>query len=75
MQFSLNSFENLLANFETVRDTVYLPVKETTVGKKTITQSIVTREVEKKLSWWQKLFIWTGWNCLDCGDRYFGVLE
>ncbi|GAK37454.1 hypothetical protein JCM15093_2705 [Bacteroides graminisolvens DSM 19988 = JCM 15093] len=25
-----------------------------------MTQSIVTREVERKLSWWQKLFIWTG---------------
>ena len=60
MQFSLNSFENLLANFETARDTVYLPVKETTVGKKTMTQAIVTREVEKKLNWWQKLFVWTG---------------
>ena len=60
LQFKLDSLGNLLANFETARDTVYLPVKETTVGKKTMTQSIVTREVEKKLNWWQKLFIWTG---------------
>jgi ABC-type dipeptide/oligopeptide/nickel transport system permease component len=60
LQFKLDSLGNLLANFETARDTVYLPFKETTVGKKTMTQSIVTREVEKKLNWWQKLFIWTG---------------
>ena len=60
LQFKLDSLGNLLANFETARDTVYLPVKEITVGKKTMTQSIVTREVEKKLNWWQKLFIWTG---------------
>ena len=60
LQFKLDSLGNLLANFETARDTVYLPVKETTVGKKTMTQSIVTREVEKKLNWWQKLFVWTG---------------
>lgn len=60
LQFKLDSLGNLLANFETARDTVYLPVKETTVGKKTMTQSIATREVEKKLSWWQKMFIWTG---------------
>jgi hypothetical protein len=60
LQFKLDSLGNLLANFETARDTVYLPVKETTVGKKTMTQSIVTREVEEKLNWWQKLFIWTG---------------
>ncbi len=60
LQFKLDSLGNLLANFETARDTVYLPVKETTVGKKTMTQSIVTREVEKKLNWWQKIFIWTG---------------
>jgi hypothetical protein len=60
LQFKLDSLGNLLANFETARDTVYLPVKETTVGKKTMTQSIVTREVEKKLNWCQKLFIWTG---------------
>ena len=60
LQFKLDSLGNLLANFETARDTVYLPVKETTVGKKTMTQAIVTREVEKKLNWWQKLFIWTG---------------
>ena len=60
MQFKLDSLGNLLANFETACDTVYLPVKETTVGKKTMTQSIVTREVEKKLNWWQKIFIWTG---------------
>ncbi len=60
LQFKLDSLGNLLANFGTARDTVYLPVKETTVGKKTMTQSIVTREVEKKLNWWQKLFIWTG---------------
>lgn len=60
LQFKLDSLGNLLANFETARDTVYLPVKETTVGKKTMAQSIVTGEVEKKLSWWQKLFIWTG---------------
>lgn len=60
LQFKLDSLGNLLANFETARDTVYLPVKETTVGKMTMTQSIVTREVEKKLNWWQKLFVWTG---------------
>ena len=60
LQFKLYSLGNLLANFETARDTVYLLVKETTVGKKTMTQSIVTREVEKKLNWWQKLFVWTG---------------
>ena len=60
LQFKLDSLGNLLANFETAHDTVYLPVKETTVGKKTMTQAIVTREVEKKLNWWQKLFIWTG---------------
>jgi ABC-type dipeptide/oligopeptide/nickel transport system permease component len=60
LQFKLDSLGNLLANFETARDTVYLPVKETTVGKKAMTQSIVTREVEKKLNWWQKLFLWTG---------------
>lgn len=60
LQFKLDSLGNLLANFETARDTVYLPVKETTVGKKTMTQSIETREVEKKLNWWQKLFLWTG---------------
>lgn len=60
LQFKLDSLGNLLANFETARDTVYLPVKETTVGKKTMTQAIVTREVEKNLNWWQKLFIWTG---------------
>lgn len=60
LQFKLDSLGNLLANFETARDTVYLPVKETTVGKKTMTHSIVTREVEKKLNWWQKLFSWTG---------------
>lgn len=60
LQFKLDSLGNLLANFETARDTVYLLVKETTVGKKTMTQSIVTREVEKKLNWWQKLFVWTG---------------
>jgi len=60
LQFKLDSLGNLLANFETARDTVYLPVKETTVGKKTITQSIVTREVEKKLSWWQIMLLYTG---------------
>ncbi len=60
LQFKSDSLGNLLANFETAHDTVYLPVKETTVGKKTMTQSIVTREVEKKLNWWQKLFSWTG---------------
>ena len=60
LQFKLDSLGNLLASFETAHDTVYLPVKETTVGKKTMTQSIVTREVEKKLNWWQKLFSWTG---------------
>lgn len=60
LQFKLDSLGNLLANFETARDTVYLSVKKTAVGKKTMTQSIVTREIEKKLNWWQKLFIWTG---------------
>ncbi|WP_321331535.1 hypothetical protein [uncultured Bacteroides sp.] len=60
LQFKLDSLGNLLAYFETARDTIYLPVKETTVGKKIMTQSIVTRVVEKKLNWWQKLFIWTG---------------
>jgi hypothetical protein len=44
-----------------------LSAKETTVGKKTMTQSIVTREVEKKLNWWQKLFVWTGGVVLIVG--------
>ncbi|MFV0327712.1 MAG: hypothetical protein ACK5LF_25625 [Bacteroides xylanisolvens] len=60
LQFKLDSLGNLLANFETARDTVYLSVKETMVGKKTMTQSILTREIEKRLNWWQKVFIWTG---------------
>ena len=85
LQFKLDSLGNLLANFETARDTVHLPVKETTVGQKTMTQSIVTREVEKKLNWWQTLFIWTGlitWTIgivilivwLNKKTRCFGVL-
>lgn len=85
LQFKLDSLGNLLANFGTAHDTVYLPVKETTVGKKTMTQSNVTREVEKKLNWWQKLFIWTGlitWTIgivilivwLNKETRCFGVL-
>jgi len=32
----------------------------TVVKNTTMIQSIVTREVEKKLNWWQKLFVWTG---------------
>ena len=56
--FQLDSLGNLLAQMKIPPDTVYLPSKEKLVYKDKITQKIVT--IEKKLSWWQHFFIYSG---------------
>jgi len=60
LQFSLDSLGNLLTTAKTEPDTVYLPQTTINVGKKNISQSVVTVPVEKKLNWWQTTLIWTG---------------
>ncbi|WP_071146166.1 hypothetical protein [Bacteroides ihuae] len=60
LQFSLDSLGNLLATAKTEPDTVYLPQTTINVGKKSVSQSVVTVPVEKKLNWWQTTLIWTG---------------
>lgn len=35
-------------------------VKAKITDKNTVEEKTIIKEVEKKLSWWQKLFIWTG---------------
>ncbi len=60
LQFSLDSLGNLLTSAKTEPDTVYLPQTTINVGKKSISQSVVTVPVEKKLSWWQTTLIWSG---------------
>jgi len=60
LQFSLDSLGNLLTSAKTEPDTVYLPQTTINVGKKSVSQSVVTVPVEKKLSWWQTTLIWTG---------------
>jgi hypothetical protein len=60
LQFSLDSLGNLLTTAKTEPDTVYLPQTTINVGKKSVSQSVVTVPVEKKLSWWQTTLIWTG---------------
>lgn len=60
LQFSLDSLGNLLTTAKTKPDTVYLPQTTINVGKKSVSQSVVTVPVEKKLSWWQTTLIWTG---------------
>ncbi|WP_139265183.1 hypothetical protein [Bacteroides ihuae] len=60
LQFSLDSLGNLLTTAKTEPDTVYLPQTTVNVGKRSISQSVVTVPVEKKLSWWQTTLIWTG---------------
>ena len=45
---------------KTKPDTVYLPQTIINVDKKSVSQSVVTVSVEKKLSWWQTTLIWTG---------------
>ena len=60
LQFSLDSLGNLLTTAKAEPDTVYLPQTTINVGKKGISQSVVTVPVEKKLSWWQTTLIWTG---------------
>jgi len=60
LQFSLDSLGNLLTTAKTEPDTVYLPQTTINVGKKSVSQSVVTLPVEKKLSWWQTTLIWTG---------------
>ncbi|WP_321479983.1 hypothetical protein [uncultured Bacteroides sp.] len=60
LQFSLDSLGNLMTTAKTEPDTVYLPQTTINVGKKSVSQSVVTVPVEKELSWWQKTLIWTG---------------
>lgn len=60
LQFSLDSLGNLLTTAKTEPDTVYLPQTTINVGKKSVSQSVVTVPVEKKLNWWQTTLIWTG---------------
>lgn len=60
LQFSLDSLGNLLTTAKTEPDTVYLPQTTINVGKKSVSQSVVTVPVEKKLSWWQTTLIWMG---------------
>ncbi|WP_139265221.1 hypothetical protein [Bacteroides ihuae] len=60
LKFSLDSLGNLLTTAKAEADTVYLPQTTINVGKKSVSQSVVTVPVEKKLSWWQTTLIWTG---------------
>ncbi len=60
LQFSLDSLGNLLTTAKTESDTVYLPQRTINVGKRSVSQSVVTLPVEKKLTWWQNILIWTG---------------
>jgi hypothetical protein len=60
LKFSLDSLGNLLTSAKTEPDTVYLPQTTINVGKKSISQSVVTVPVEKKLNWWQNILMWTG---------------
>lgn len=60
LQFSLDSLGNLKASAKTEPDTVYLPVKNTSVKSKIAKTRIFGYPVEKKLSWWQTTLIWTG---------------
>ena len=60
LKFSLDSLGNLLTTAETEPDTAYLPQTTINVAKKSVSQSVVTLPVEKKLSWWKTTLIWTG---------------
>jgi len=60
LQFSLDSLGNLLTTAKTEPDTIYLPQTTINVGKKSVSQSVVTLPVEKKLNCWQTTLIWTG---------------
>ncbi len=60
LQFSLDSLGRLQMRVNTVHDTVYLPQTTINVGKHSVIQKVIKVPIEKKLSWWQILFIWTG---------------
>ena len=60
LQFYLDSLGRLQMRIKTVHDTVYLPQTTINVGKHSVIQKVIKVPVEKKLSWRQTLFIWTG---------------
>lgn len=56
--FRLDSLGNLLTKMKVPPDTLYLPSKEKLVYKDKIVRD--TQSVEKKLRWWEQLFLHSG---------------
>lgn len=63
LQFSIDSLGNLLAKMKSVPDTIYVPIKETTIEK----EIKVPYPVEKELTRWQKIKI-------ELGDWAFSII-
>ena len=56
--FRIDSLGNLLANFKVPSDTVYLPIKETSLSVNKKKEEIKVVKVEKKLNKWQSFCIY-----------------
>lgn len=60
LKFKLDSVGKLMIDFDVLRDTVYIPVADTTVNRSSSVEEVRTVEVERKMRWWEKYLIGVG---------------
>lgn len=60
LKFKLDSLGRLMIGFDVLRDTVYIPVADTTVNRSSSVEEVKTVEVERKIRWWEKYLIGAG---------------
>lgn len=60
LKFKLDSLGGLFVDFDAIRDTVYVPVSDTTVNNSSSVEEVKTVEVERKMRWWEKYLIGAG---------------
>jgi hypothetical protein len=60
LKFKLDSVGKLMIDFDVLRDTVYIPVADTTVNRSSSVEEVKTVEVERKMRWWEKYLIGVG---------------
>ena len=60
LKFKLDSLGKLMIDFDVLRDTVYIPVADTTVNRSSSVEEVRTVEVEREMRWWEKYLTGAG---------------
>ena len=60
LRFMLDSLGNLMVDFDRIQDTIYVPVKDTSINSSSESDTVNTVEVERKMRGWEKYMIVVG---------------